>query len=88
MIKHEYYCDTCGKRLTDGRETLNLISGREMDAAGSMESMWVSADLCAACLVVFIHFLVGKENVVDAGKSLEDFLSVKKPPKEASDAKK
>jgi hypothetical protein len=47
-IKTILICDRCGKHPAE-YDTIHLKVDRRMDAAGSMEDIYESIDLCQAC---------------------------------------
>ena len=53
MLVSKLHCDRC--HCADGVKTLNLVIGREMDAAGSMGDDVVSMDLCPNCQLLLME---------------------------------
>ena len=79
-------CDRCGgtksgpgPRLLPFAWTIQVFIDRRMDAAGSMDDVWDSVDLCPKCMWEQLELLMdGKSNVVGHHKYGQDFIEANK----------
>lgn len=46
MKKEIIFCDRCG---AEGARPIDIIVDRRLDAAGSMDDIWESIDICPEC---------------------------------------
>ena len=67
-MKPDYYlCDVCGSKT---QERMFVQTGREMDAAGSMDTVGRDLDLCGKCAVSILIRLQKKSEGFIIGKSI------------------
>ncbi len=59
MKKTVIVCDRC-KRDHEHAQAVTAWVDRKMDAAGSMENIFDSVDLCPKCLKVMVEYLLDK----------------------------
>lgn len=80
MKKTVTYCDKCGKFIEDEKNAMDayfeLLRHRNADAAGSLDDVMESAELCHNCLKKFIYyFLKNKhEDMEFPGQTLKKYL--------------
>lgn len=53
-------CDTCGAKALKEPIHLNLIVGRHMDGAGSMENVDEEMDICPSCAERVLHEIINE----------------------------
>lgn len=53
-----YVCDKCGKKSDVPIVTASIITDRVADAAGGMENVHESIDLCTTCAGVWLGYLL------------------------------
>lgn len=81
--KEKVYCDRCGETIGEyeyhaSKQVLSWREDREMDAAGSMDDVYYSADLCEGCLRHFAYWLAKKISERFPGMLLKEFMKTKK----------
>ena len=70
-------CDICGEKVDKNRRMF-VATGRQMDAAGSMETVGEHIDLCNRCAVLVIQYLIKKSgDPLSTGKVLVELVEPK-----------
>lgn len=80
--KEKVYCDRCEEVIGEydyhaSRNHMSWCEDRNMDAAGSMDNVHYSADLCDGCLREFSYWLAKKINERFPGTLLKAFMETK-----------
>ena len=58
MTKTQLLCDWCRSRV--GTRTINVFIDRRVDAAGSLDGIQDSVDLCANCMAAELEHAYGR----------------------------